>query len=222
MRFRRHVHSIFGRPRGIAQCFLDILGLEVRIIFQDLLTCAVAYNIRRGRYWIASATCRASIRSLPARSAMVRASFRMRAMVCHRHTPARSAPPRGAETCPIRPPHSARVPRRGPHSHLCCAPAQVPPDTGIYDRCIGVAPCGDLRHAIFVPRKRSRCTTRAAPLDSARGLRSTRARICSLGCLRHRAVGGQLVQGSKSPSSRGTWMWMSARKVRRAAVDQRA
>jgi hypothetical protein len=154
VRFRRHVHSIFGRPRGIAQCFLDILGLEVRIIFQDLLTCAVAYNIRRGRYWIASATCVASMRGLPARSAIVRASFRMRgyarALICG-PTLVGTAPPRAAATCPIRPPHSARAPQPAPHSHLCCAPAQVPPDTGIYDRCIGVAPCGDLRHAILVP-----------------------------------------------------------------------
>ena len=33
---------------------------------------------RRGRYWIASARCAVSIRSLPARSPIVRASFRMR------------------------------------------------------------------------------------------------------------------------------------------------
>ena len=32
----------------------------------------------RGRYWIASARCVVSISSLPARSAMVRASFRIR------------------------------------------------------------------------------------------------------------------------------------------------
>jgi len=36
------------------------------------------YNCRRGRYWMASARCAVSIRSEPARSAMVRASFRTR------------------------------------------------------------------------------------------------------------------------------------------------
>ena len=36
------------------------------------------YVCLRGRYWIASARCAVSIPSLPARSAMVRDSFKMR------------------------------------------------------------------------------------------------------------------------------------------------
>ncbi len=36
---------------------------------------SVNYSIRRGRYWIASARCTGWMRPLPAKSAIVRASF---------------------------------------------------------------------------------------------------------------------------------------------------
>jgi hypothetical protein len=53
------------------------------------------HNIRRGRYWIASATCGASMRALPTRSAIVRASLRMRwyarALICNCCIAARSS-----------------------------------------------------------------------------------------------------------------------------------
>jgi hypothetical protein len=62
------------------------------------------------------------------------------------------------------------------------------------------------------------CPAKAVPLHDARGtprLRSgpaVHARPDLLTGLAE-AVGGQLVQGSKSPSSRGTWMWMSKRSI---------
>ena len=40
--------------------------------------CQPSYSIRRGRYWIASAMCAGWMRSLPARSAIVRASLSTR------------------------------------------------------------------------------------------------------------------------------------------------
>jgi hypothetical protein len=47
------------------------------IIAQNQWTIDNAHGCRRGRYWITSARCTVWIRSLPARSAMVRASFRI-------------------------------------------------------------------------------------------------------------------------------------------------
>jgi hypothetical protein len=80
-------------------------------------------NILRGRYWLASATCMASMRGLPARPVLSEVKdprSSAPALGCG-DTPARSAPPRGGGTCPIRLPHSARAPRPGPYRH--CTPS---------------------------------------------------------------------------------------------------
>ncbi len=67
---------------------------------------------------------------------------------------------------------------------------------------VGAAPCGDLRHAILVPRKRCRRTARAAPLDCAWGLRPTRVRVRSLGSPRPLEV-----SFSKARSARRRWAY---------------
>jgi len=64
------IAQLHGPPRPV----LDRLP----ITFHVSRFTSHSYMARRGRYWIASARCAVSIRSLPARSAIVRASFRMR------------------------------------------------------------------------------------------------------------------------------------------------
>lgn len=46
--------------------------------FAQSINCHVTHTCQRGRYWIASARCAVSMRSAPIRSAMVRASLRVR------------------------------------------------------------------------------------------------------------------------------------------------
>ena len=55
--------------------FHRIMGLVVTAFCQVV---PLTYTCQRGRYWIASARCAVSMRSEPARSAMVRASLRVR------------------------------------------------------------------------------------------------------------------------------------------------
>lgn len=53
----------------------DYIGFAERT---NRLGCCGTHACQRGRYWIASAKCAVSMRSAPAKSAMVRASFRVR------------------------------------------------------------------------------------------------------------------------------------------------
>jgi hypothetical protein len=135
--------------------------------------------------------------------AIVRASLRMRAIVRNRRTPARSSADPPWWACIAA--RSSDLPRRPPRS--ACA---RPPDP--YPRCPLRGPAAwQLGPAVAFPLHRPR-----PPLDSARGHRSTRARVCSL-----RQKGVQLCWGlpSAPDGRRSAFPRLKEPIVARPAVD---